>query len=56
VIDCQVYTEHLAGFGATEWPRTRFLALLDQLVRQPTRSGPWRFDSGFDGAHDRRAA
>lgn len=50
VIDCQVYTEHLASFGATEWPRAEFLALLRQLVDAPSRPGPWQFDAGFDGA------
>jgi len=44
LIDCQVYTPHLASFGATEWPRRRFLAELRGCIRQPTRSGPWEFD------------
>lgn len=48
VVDCQVYTEHLAGFGATEWPREEFLALLGQLVKKPTRQGQWLFDEDFD--------
>lgn len=47
VIDCQVYTEHLAGFGATEWPRGEFLTLLRELVKAPTRKGPWHFDEAF---------
>ena len=25
IVDCQVHTEHLARFGATMWPRDRFL-------------------------------
>jgi len=33
LIDCQVHTDHLARFGATEWPRSR-----------KTRRGHWRFD------------
>jgi leucyl/phenylalanyl-tRNA--protein transferase len=44
VVDCQVYTEHLAGFGAVEWPRDDFLRLLRRVVDRPTRKGPWRFD------------
>jgi leucyl/phenylalanyl-tRNA--protein transferase len=44
LIDCQVPTDHLARFGAEEWPRARFLAALAEAVRQPTRPGPWRFD------------
>jgi leucyl/phenylalanyl-tRNA--protein transferase len=44
LIDCQVYTEHLARFGAEEWPRRRFLAALHSALQHPTRVGPWRFD------------
>lgn len=41
MVDCQVYTEHLARFGAHEWPRDKFLDELDLAVREPTRRGPW---------------
>lgn len=44
LIDCQVHTEHLARFGATEWPRARFLAALKEALLVPTRRGPWRLD------------
>lgn len=44
LVDCQVYTEHLARFGAEEWPRRQFLAALRKALAQPTRPGPWRFD------------
>ncbi|HJS58735.1 MAG TPA: leucyl/phenylalanyl-tRNA--protein transferase [Vicinamibacteria bacterium] len=44
LIDCQVYTEHLARFGATEWPRRLYLAELRRALRRPTRQGPWAFD------------
>ncbi len=44
LVDCQVHTEHLARFGAEEWPRARYLAALREALRQPTRRGPWRFD------------
>jgi leucyl/phenylalanyl-tRNA--protein transferase len=44
LIDCQVYTEHLARFGAREWPRWEFLAALRTALQHPTRKGPWRFD------------
>lgn len=40
-VDCQVYTDHVARFGATEWPREEFLATLAASLRRPTRSGPW---------------
>jgi len=44
LVDCQVYTGHLARFGAREWPRREFLAALRETQRQPTRPGPWRFE------------
>ncbi len=43
-VDCQVYTDHLARFGAEPWPRTRFLAALRRSVAEPTRRGPWVFE------------
>ena len=44
LIDCQVYTEHLARFGAEEWPRERFLDVLARALDQPTRVGPWQLE------------
>lgn len=44
LIDCQVHTEHLARFGAAEWPRARFLAALSASLERPTRCGRWRLD------------
>jgi leucyl/phenylalanyl-tRNA---protein transferase len=44
LVDCQVYTEHLARFGAEEWPRRRYLRALAKALQAPTRPGPWRFD------------
>jgi leucyl/phenylalanyl-tRNA---protein transferase len=46
LVDCQSYTDHLAGFGAVEWRRARFLAALKRALRQPTRSGPWTLELG----------
>jgi leucyl/phenylalanyl-tRNA--protein transferase len=45
LVDCQVYTEHLARFGAREWPRGEFLAALRVALEVPARVGPWRFDA-----------
>jgi leucyl/phenylalanyl-tRNA--protein transferase len=45
LIDCQVHTEHLARFGAVEWPRERFLARLAGALEKPTRSGRWRLEA-----------
>src|SRR5689334_10814081 len=42
-VDCQVYTDHLARFGAEEWPRARFLRALRRAVAEPSVEGPWRF-------------
>lgn len=44
LIDCQVETEHLARFGATSWPRERYIAALRDAMRAPTRRGRWQFD------------
>lgn len=43
LIDCQVHTEHLARFGAVEWPRARYLRALGRCLRRPTYRGRWRF-------------
>lgn len=45
LVDCQVYTDHLARFGAVEWPRKRYLTALKKALARPTRPGPWRFDN-----------
>jgi leucyl/phenylalanyl-tRNA--protein transferase len=42
LVDSQVYTDHLARFGAEEWPRSRYLEELRQALERPTRKGPWR--------------
>jgi len=44
LIDCQVHTEHLARFGAVEWPRERFLKRLAGALEKPTRNGRWQLD------------
>ncbi len=41
LVDCQSWTGHLERFGAEEWPRARFLAVLRRALRLPTRQGPW---------------
>jgi leucyl/phenylalanyl-tRNA---protein transferase len=41
LVDCQVYTEHLARFGARDEPRTLFLARLRRALEHATRLGPW---------------
>lgn len=49
LVDCQVYTPHLASLGAREWPRRDFLAALHAALDRPTRLGPWRFDGPAAG-------
>lgn len=45
LVDCQVHTDHLARFGAVEWPRSRFLATLAQLRdRRVGPVGQWEFE------------
>lgn len=44
LVDCQVHTDHLERFGATEWPRRRYLLALEAALSGPTRRGPWSFD------------
>jgi leucyl/phenylalanyl-tRNA--protein transferase len=44
VVDCQVYTEHLARFGAEEWPRDLFLGNLREALANDTRRGPWSLE------------
>lgn len=41
MIDCQVYTQHLASLGAQEIPREIFCSRLDQWCRLPGQSGSW---------------
>ncbi len=42
LVDCQVYTEHLARLGAAPWPRARFLDTLAKALMVPTHQGLWR--------------
>jgi leucyl/phenylalanyl-tRNA--protein transferase len=48
LLDAQIRTEHVARFGAEDWPRDRYLAWLREAVRQPTRRGPWELDPDLE--------
>lgn len=48
LIDCQVYSPHLASLGAVELPRTDFLEMLAMHCTEPAHVGPWRFDPGLE--------
>ncbi|MBS1144132.1 MAG: leucyl/phenylalanyl-tRNA--protein transferase [Proteobacteria bacterium] len=41
MIDCQMYTDHLASLGGREIPRDAFLTRLTALTANPTSRGPW---------------
>lgn len=40
-IDSQVYTSHLASFGARNIPRTEYISLLKRALEYPTLKGSW---------------
>ena len=42
LIDCQQKTPHLERFGASCWPRRRFLSRLQALLQAPTLQGSWQ--------------
>lgn len=44
IVDCQVHTEHLARFGAREWPREVFLSTLREALAHETRRGRWELE------------
>jgi len=44
MLDCQVYTRHLASLGAREIPRADFMRKLRELVNYPDTSGRWKLD------------
>ncbi|MGH8398171.1 MAG: leucyl/phenylalanyl-tRNA--protein transferase [Gammaproteobacteria bacterium] len=48
LIDCQVYSDHLAGLGSIPIPRAEFLGLLDRHTRSPGQSRAWRFDVSLE--------
>ncbi len=48
LVDCQMSTEHLARFGATEWSRDDFLDVLAASLAGETRRGIWRFDAEIE--------
>jgi leucyl/phenylalanyl-tRNA--protein transferase len=45
LIDCQVYTHHLARFGAESVSRADYLESLRRALEKPTRRGRWQFDA-----------
>ncbi len=43
LIDCQIYTEHLASLGAETISRTIFTRFMEREAQQPGRADPWCF-------------
>jgi leucyl/phenylalanyl-tRNA--protein transferase len=41
LIDAQVPTPHTLAMGAEEWPRAKFLEVLAEELKHPTRQGSW---------------
>ena len=41
LIDCQVFSTHLASLGARQIPRAEFIRLVGRLVRLPAVPSPW---------------
>lgn len=46
-LDCQVHTDNMERFGASEWSRDEFLVALDLALAQETRRGKWTFERDF---------
>jgi len=40
-VDAQTYSTHMDAFGATMWPRGRYLEALEAAMAVPTRVGRW---------------
>jgi len=45
LIDCQIHTDHVAGFGARPIDRDAFMRLLDKGVQSDSRKGQWQFEA-----------
>lgn len=56
IIDCQIYTDHIAGLGARSIPREEFGRLLRQGLENETRRGRWQLDTDALGKNAGRGA
>ena len=50
LIDCQVYSPHLASLGAHSIPRTQFLGLLCELCQQTPAADAWQTAGKLDSS------
>ncbi|GAA5784763.1 leucyl/phenylalanyl-tRNA--protein transferase [Chitiniphilus shinanonensis] len=53
LIDCQMRTDHLARFGASEIARDDFVATLGILTSRPDLPGPWNYHCDNPGTPSR---
>jgi leucyl/phenylalanyl-tRNA---protein transferase len=44
LFDAQVHTGHVERFGARQWPRARYLEVLERTLARPTRRGRWSLE------------
>ena len=51
LIDCQVYSNHLASLGAENIDREVFGHLLERGCRAAGQAGPWQLETPADAAH-----
>ncbi len=45
IIDCQIYSKHLANMGATEIDREQFITYLDKFCSQSHSNAAWQLDT-----------
>jgi len=50
MIDCQVYSEHLASLGAQEIEQGEFITNINELCQQEVPNAPWHLDSDLPKA------
>lgn len=48
LIDCQMYSDHLARLGSVSIPRTEFMHLLQRYTVLPDHKGHWQLDIPLD--------
>lgn len=47
LIDCQIYSEHLASMGATEIDRKQFISYIDKFCPNSQANPPWQLDANL---------
>ena len=52
LIDCQVKSQHLRNFGATDIKRNTFIQILHKHINENDNNGIWHFDQSFNPLND----